>query len=218
MQVWGELCIGLAAPRSSGVNQDSNSALSFEVVKVMMESGMAHSLMHGISRIQLHHPLAASASAALLRPLEVFTRPNVVDTLNEMSKKEDVKAKGTGNGDIGKGTRLMKKVERTSLSASQQSESAFADDAMIEDGFDADTAERNARIHARRIGYEQMVDEMSEGDEDGSSFAEAEEGEDFSDDEDEEMVDSENYENDNLLTKSVTPAMPAPITATSIIF
>jgi len=200
LQVWGELCIGLAAPRSSGVNQDSNSALSFEVVKVMMESGMAHSLMHGINRIQLHHPLAASASAALLRPLEVFTRPNVVDTLHEMSKKEDVKAKGTGNGDIGKGTRPMKKIERTSLSASQQSESTFADDAMIEDGFDADTAERNARIHARRIGYEQMVDEMSEGDEDGSSFAEAEEGEDFSDDEDEEMVDSENYENDNLMS------------------
>lgn len=65
--MWGELCIGLSAPRSSGVNQDNNSSLSFEVVKVMLECGMAHSLMHGIRRIKLHHPMAAAVAAALLR-------------------------------------------------------------------------------------------------------------------------------------------------------
>jgi len=201
LQLWGELCIGLAAPRSSGVNQDSNSSLSFEVVKVMMESGMAHALMHGISRIKLHHPLAASASAALLRPLEVFTRASVVDTLNEMTKKEDVKAKAFGVGDGIKCIKTIKKVERLSLSISQQSESAFADDAMLEDGFDADTAERNARIHARRIA--QMVDEMVEVDEDDSSFEnEVEEREEFSDDEDDEMQESTNYDDDNLMIES----------------
>ena len=63
------------------MNQDSNSSLSFEEVKVMMECGMAHSLMHGISRIKLHH-------------------------------------------------------DQISICSSQQSEGAFADDAMLGDGFD----------------------------------------------------------------------------------
>ena len=39
LKAWGELCMGLSAPKSSSVspsNQDSNSVLSFEVVKLML--------------------------------------------------------------------------------------------------------------------------------------------------------------------------------------
>mmetsp|Transcript_14411 Transcript_14411/g.17071 ORF Transcript_14411/g.17071 Transcript_14411/m.17071 type:complete len:2242 (-) Transcript_14411:200-6925(-) len=189
LRVWGELCIGLAAPRSSGVNQDSNSSLSFEVVRVMMECGMAHSLMYGISRIKLHHPLAASASAALLRPLEVFTRPSVAVTLHEMAEKEDRKAKTLGSGDGAKGVKItLKRAGRISIGPSQQSEGAFADDAMLGDGFDADTAES-----ARRRGFRLDAD-----DDDGNSFDdEVEDSEEFNVHDDDAMEDSVNYDEDD---------------------
>ena len=34
LRSWGELCIGISAPRSSGINQDSDTALSWEVVRL----------------------------------------------------------------------------------------------------------------------------------------------------------------------------------------
>lgn len=185
LQSWGELCIGLAAPRSTSINQDNNSSLSFEVVRVMLDCGMAHALLHGIKRIRLHHPLAATSAAALLRPLEVFTRGSVVDAVQEMEKEPGQakklntdlfgKSKGTKRSDVS--TEMSRGV---SLGASQQNENAFADDAMLEDGFDAHTAERNVRRHARQqdLGndmieiagdenvYEEVIDDTDSCDED----------------------------------------------------
>mmetsp|Transcript_14088 Transcript_14088/g.20124 ORF Transcript_14088/g.20124 Transcript_14088/m.20124 type:complete len:3340 (-) Transcript_14088:211-10230(-) len=177
---WGELCIGLAAPRSSSVNQDSNSSLSFEVVKVMLECGMAHALMSSIQRIRLHHPLASTAAAAIIRPLEVFTRQTVVDTVKEMANKEQNQTKqntsrendGTSSskGAVRKGSSSL--ARRITLGPSQQSESAFADDAMLEDGFDADTAERNARRNARRRNFNDIDNQIEEDDNDDDEFME----------------------------------------------
>ena len=37
LQAWGELCIGLASPRSNGKNPEGNSSLSLEVIRLMLE-------------------------------------------------------------------------------------------------------------------------------------------------------------------------------------
>lgn len=57
VSTWGDLVYGLSAPRSSNnslISQDLNSTLSFGVVKMMMEHGIARALMAAIERIDLH--------------------------------------------------------------------------------------------------------------------------------------------------------------------
>ena len=98
LQSWGELCIGLAAPRRN--NSENESSMSFEVVRVMQECGMTHALMHGIERIHLEHPLAAATAAALLRPLELFTRPAMIDTITIMAKKAEKKKTDSKTDDM----------------------------------------------------------------------------------------------------------------------
>ena len=66
--------MGISAPKSSNAglsNQDSNSVLSFEVVKLMLEKGGAHALMVAIKRIRLHDPMVASTASTIVRPLEI---------------------------------------------------------------------------------------------------------------------------------------------------
>ena len=75
ISAWGDLCLGLSSPRSSNASltgqQESNSHLSFGVVKLMLEAGAAHALMAAIERINLHNPMASSVATSIIRPLEV---------------------------------------------------------------------------------------------------------------------------------------------------
>ena len=228
LQSWAELCIGLAAPRSSGINQDNDTALSFQVVKLMLEYGMGHAIMSGIRRINLHHPMASNVASALMRPMEVLTRSSVTSEIEKMVKieaaeKAETEKKSNKSNENESGGRAGKHGKRSNSSGnllrrltigpSQRAENTFADDVMLEDGFDHDTAERaqrNARRNARRrdarrINYEfarQMVDEgefdnvesVEDDDEhdDEEEDAEMEELEEVSDtDEDEEMIGTE---------------------------
>ncbi|KAL7543885.1 hypothetical protein ACHAXR_013277 [Thalassiosira sp. AJA248-18] len=130
LKSWGELCMGLSAPRSSNAvmpHQDSNSLLSFEVVKLMLDFGAAHALMVAIERISLHHPMASTVASALVRPLEIFTRGSVYTTLNDMAEKEKAKL------DAAKSSR------RITFGPSHQT--SFADDAALDNAFDADGAD-----------------------------------------------------------------------------
>jgi hypothetical protein len=85
---WGELCIGLAAPKSNGVSTDSNATLSWEVTKLMLQYGVPYAVMRALQKVNLNSPLASKVAGALLRPLEVFTRGSVIDTVKDMIKKE----------------------------------------------------------------------------------------------------------------------------------
>lgn len=96
---WGELCHGLAAPKRVNSSHDSETAMSFEVVKVMQECGMAHALMRGIQRLNMEHPLAAATAAALLRPLEMFTRPTMIDAIKLMAKKAEKRVDSKSDDD-----------------------------------------------------------------------------------------------------------------------
>ena len=92
---WGELCFGLAAPRQN-VNKNIDTILklqnlSLEVIKVMQECKMAHSLMQSFQRVRLEHPLAATTAEVLLRPLIILTRISVLDAADALSNKVEKK-------------------------------------------------------------------------------------------------------------------------------
>ena len=57
LQSWGELCMGISAPRSGSASSltssESNSVLSFEVVKLMLDYGAAHALVAAIEKMSL---------------------------------------------------------------------------------------------------------------------------------------------------------------------
>ena len=96
--------MGLAAPRSNGVNQDSNSNLSFELVKLMLELKMAHSLISAVGCVDLNQPMAASSLGCLLVRLEVFTRTTVTDAVQALadkdaSEKEQTRVAGNAVGE-----------------------------------------------------------------------------------------------------------------------
>jgi hypothetical protein len=189
------------------MNNDSNSStLSFEVVKVMLDNSMAHSLLQALKRISLQHPLATSVAAALLRPMEVFTRPMVVDKIQDMLDKERLKVTIEGGQRNCKSAKTLDSNVRHLVEPSQHNESAFADDEMLEDGFDIDTAERTRNTAERRrrrdqIEYEQMsVDDIVEEDEE--SFSEDEENED-DDDIDENSSDELEDESDDESSSSI---------------
>lgn len=82
--------MGLAAPRSvrGNASQDPNSSLSFEVVKLMLDQGVAHALVFAMDRINLCHPMASTVACSLLRPLEIFTRSTVYNKVLEMAEKD----------------------------------------------------------------------------------------------------------------------------------
>lgn len=88
LQAWGELCTGLAAPRSNGKTPDGISSLSLEVIQKMLELGMAHALLYALHRVRLENPMAASTCSALLFPLEILTRSSVGDALEALADKE----------------------------------------------------------------------------------------------------------------------------------
>ena len=144
-------------PRSSTAGQDSNS-LSFEVVKICLETGLPHSLMFALERIRLEDPMASATASALLKPLEIFTR---VSVYNNMAEREKTKKKSATNTELALPTLGGR---RSTMGPSQRSESAFADEDMLEDGFDADTAANEARNSQRsaRREFEEMVDMMGE--------------------------------------------------------
>ncbi len=67
ISAWADLCLGLSAPKAASgslTSQDSNSTLSFGVVKLMLEAGAPHALMSALERIGLHHPLASSVAVS----------------------------------------------------------------------------------------------------------------------------------------------------------
>jgi hypothetical protein len=200
LQAWGELCIGLAAPRSNGSSNEMNSTLSFEVVKLMLDFGMAHALMYSIHRVHLQHPMATTTCASLLLPLEVFTRGSVTDAVQAIAEKELAATaksarKADENNAIPVATKITEGVAVVSAGPSQRDEAVFADDAMLEDGFDAESAARSSRnvddvqMEDAEGEYDMIVDngESNDSDDDEMEVEESEEVDDEADSDDEEM-------------------------------
>ena len=181
LQSWGELCTSLSAPRFNNTVIDVDSKmLSYDVVKLMLDCGGAHSLIYAIERINLNHTMAQVAASSLVKPLEILTRGAVYKTVTEMAEKEKVKAKAD------------KEIRRSTFGPSHRSESAFADDAMLEDGFDADTA-----INARRNFLE---DDDSMGEE--SSVEDSMDDEELDEDELEVRLGGVDYSDDSEIDES----------------
>ena len=156
LRSWGELCIGISAPRSSGINQDSDTALSWEVVRLMIEFNFPRIILESVRKVDLSLPMASATVTALLRPLEVFTRGSVNDTIEETIRSEaekeaatqiktDLKVTDDKNRSVDKNL-----SRRVTIGPSQRAEGYFADDAMLEDGFmpeDADRSRQSAQMN-----------------------------------------------------------------------
>ena len=203
LQAWGDLCIGSAAPRSNGSKEDT-STLSFEVVKLMLDFEMAHALLYAIHRISLQHPMAASTCASLLLPFEVFTRGSVSDAVQSIADKESEanakRLKQTNNAKHPSVKRISETATGVSAGPSQRNEASFADDAMLEDGFDADTAARTAQRRQNDFDnndddpMEEAVDDYDLVDDGGDHGSEEEEQEMEEVDEMEEDEESDDDE------------------------
>ena len=143
LQSWGELCIGFAAPKSNGSNYDSNSSLSFEVIKIMLENGMAHALLVAMHRVPLYHPMASGTVGALILPFEIITRSSVADSVKTIVEKE-ARAREGKEGKATKSARLSISKEKNS-DVAQRLDSFVADDHMLEDAFAEEISPRGRR-------------------------------------------------------------------------
>ena len=206
LQAWGELCIGLAAPRSNGSNYDGNSMLSFEVVKIMLETGMAHALLVAIHRVPLHHPMATNTVASLILPFEILSRPSVAEVVKTIVEKEAAVKEGKG------GTKTPKRSPSSEIAQSQEStrRDSFADDHMLEDAFGMDAARSNNNAiddsfadhqqgvldEARHHDFGDNIDPHNEEDDDVEDEGRDMEIDDIGDEEgsDDEMSSSEESE------------------------
>ena len=158
LYAWGELCLGLAAPRSNGKNLELIAALSIENLRLMLEHGMVHSLLYAMNRVTLSHPMATSTYKALLLPLEVLTRANVNDSVKTLVKKE-----------------LQPKEEANQNAADPTAAAAVAAAATSSEGHNAveggslrDTGRDNHGVDSE-VDYDALVHaEGSDMDEDGS--------------------------------------------------
>ena len=194
LQAWGDLCIGLAAPRSNGVSHESNLSLSYEVIKLMLDFGTCHALLRAIQRIQLQHPMASQVCASLLIPLEVFTRSSVTDQVQAIADKDSScqeKSEKLEESNL-ETKKDRKKDSRISLGPSQRMETSFADDTMLEAGFDVDAARNRPLVFDIGHDDESMIaDEEDDDTEEDDDDDEEEEDEDVVVDIDADMDEAE---------------------------
>jgi len=197
LQRWGELCIGFAAPKSNGNNYDSNSSLSFEVIKLMLENGMTHALLVAIHRVPLYHPMASGTVGVLILPFEIITRSSVADSVRTIMEKE-ARSREDKEGKTAKSTKQNASKEKSSDGAIRQ-DSFVADDNMLEDAFVAEVS-RGRRSSIESFDDDIVVDgdihAMADGDEDASGMdIESEVDEEASDDD--EMSSESDSSNSN---------------------
>lgn len=192
LQAWGELCIGLAAPRSNGNNYDGSydgvSTLSFEVVKIMLESGMAHALLIAMHRVPLHHPMSSKTLGSLILPLEILTRPEVADAVKILVENQSIVKETKG---------LKQALKELKSSVEENRRDSFADDHMLEDAFGMDVARgRNLgnAIDAARNHLESDEDNGDNDEEDVNNMEIDDDIDDEGDSEDEEMSSSDESE------------------------
>jgi len=183
LQSWGDLCLGLVAPRKLSTSLH-DSSLSYEVLRVMSEHGMAHALLNTLTNIRLDHPFAATTAASLLKPLEIFTRPSVVDALQEMVPKSAKKS--------------LTEEPRPSLkngvghTASTLFTEGIEEEAMLAEGFEADYSSSQLDIFAEDGLLEDEYDSVS-SDEDSH---------DSEDDSDSQSTDSDEIDDENEMDAS----------------
>mmetsp|Transcript_3628 Transcript_3628/g.8298 ORF Transcript_3628/g.8298 Transcript_3628/m.8298 type:complete len:4344 (+) Transcript_3628:221-13252(+) len=208
LQAWGELCIGLAAPRSNGSNYDGNSTLSFEVVRIMLESGMAHALLIAVHRVPLYHPMATATVGSLIIPFEILSRSSVGDHVKGIVEKEKDSKESKDQVKVPKPTSAETQSHETS-----QPNDAFADDHMLEDAFGMEAARRQAinepdedNVEYHEASDDEMDDmdvdegieaeEVDDEEDMSSSEEESEESSEIEDSGDDEDSDSDNDSDD----------------------
>lgn len=167
LSAWGELCMGVIAPRSTGRPLDGLSVLNVDNIRLLLEHGMVHALLYGIRRIKLFHPMASHTCGTLLVPLECLTRASVVTAVKQHIDKE--------------------KTGRRADSGS--AEHMAIDSSAIEHG--------GEEARSREVGFDMIIDnEESEGDEGGRSGEVMNEGEESHSDREDDASSNEQSDED----------------------
>lgn len=192
LQAWGELCLGLAAPRSTGKNPEGNSSLSFEVIKLMLEYGMAHSLLLAIHYVKLHHPMASYTCGSLLLPFEILTRGSVADAVKASVESEATKGKKEKKNDF----TLLDKAQE--IAAEEEEAFSVGSHEDNSNGMEAEEMSNSAAESHDESEDEDSEDDMSEG-EGGEDEDDVDDDDDDEDDNDDESSESMDDEDDEMI-------------------
>ena len=130
----------------------------------MIEFNFPHIILESVRKVDLSLPMASATVTALLRPLEVFTRGSVNDTIEETIRSEaekeaatqiktDLKVTDDKNRSVDKNL-----SRRVTIGPSQRAEGSFADDAMLEDGFMPEDADRSRQSAQKNNMVDDIVD------------------------------------------------------------
>lgn len=199
LRVWGELALGLIAPRSNGKNLDNMSALCIENLRLMLEYGLAHALLFALHHVDLSHPMAPSICSALVLPLEVLTRTAVTDAVKDLVSKDTGSKENVEGAD---------KVQEADVISSEDLEGTRAEnelndlepenDAAVD--FDVMAASQINHLSAADSldGLEEDEDFDEESGNDDDSSGSEESGEESADDDDEDDDDDDDEESEGM--------------------
>lgn len=191
LHAWGELCLGLIAPRGGGKTVEGSSSIRVENVKIMLESGMVHALFFALHNVPLTHPMASSTCESLLIPIEVLLRPTVSSAVKDFSKKDASKDPQNGNGEseiaegsgvghsVAAGDTQMEYEEFVNVD-NQEHDSVVDEEMGVDVGNDEESA-GSALSHEHEGEEESSIEESeSEMDDDDDGEEEEEDEEDSS--------------------------------------
>ncbi len=182
---------------------------------------MAHSLMAAIKKVSLEHPQAPSTCANLLKPLEILTRPTVIDSLQMMSDKEEKKKKAIQGSNIDNSKSRAKEALSSTASSQQEGDGMLAEDfdaqaaandeILVEDGYQSSSSEDSHSDEEEEDDDEEDQSMMSDSEsvEIESSESGSEVSESDSDEEVESFEDDDNHiemeivdDDENILSDS----------------
>eukprot|EP00977_Amphora_coffeiformis_P002753 scaffold521_cov167-Amphora_coffeaeformis.AAC.44 len=186
LQTWGELCLGLIAPRGSGKTLEGSSSIRVENVKIMLDCGMVHALLFALHHVPLTHPMAPSVCEALLLPVEVLIRPSVSSAVKDFVKKipskpseesGETKSGDDGNNQVSGGNNEMELETLVNVDNQERGP-------MVEEEMDVDVGNEEQSTGSG-MSHEDAEEESSIEETDSEMDDEDDDDDDDDDDEDE---------------------------------
>ena len=201
LQAWGELCLGLIAPRGSGKTLEGSSSICVENVKIMLDCGMVHALLFALHHIPLTHPMAPSACEALLLPVEVLIRPSVSSAVRDFVEKLPLKPaeesgetksyEGRNNRASGRNNEI--EVE-TLVNVDSQGRGPMVDEEMDIDVGNEEQSSGSGMSHEDAEGDSSIEETESEMDDEDDDDEDDDDDDDDDDDEGSSLMDDNEVE------------------------
>lgn len=162
---------------------------------------MAHALLNALNKIRLDHPLAAVTAASLLKPLEILTRPSVVDALQEMVPKS---TKKNATDELESSAKCGEVVGNTFAGG-------ILEEGMLAEGFETDYASPQVDISVEdgllEDGYESVSSEEESHDSEDDSDSPSTNSDEVDDEDELEASSDSEPENDQMSMEEDTESV-----------